>query len=96
MPIDAVVRVSFQASDATKAQAVQALQAVREALTGRKQDGPGPDPGPFTKPGTGLYRCADGQESAVMKSLQGLTAIIRMNADILDHVFVYATRTPTD
>ena len=86
MPIDAVVRVSFNSD-------VKANPAVNEALVGRKQGDIGS--GPSFKLGTAFYSCADQADADVAKAIAALGRALIGHAHSLYHCFLSMVRRPT-
>lgn len=83
MPIDAIVRVSFQSN-------VQALQAANSALVGHPQNTTGT--GPFKKIGTAVFSCSDADELPVAKALATLGAALQTYAGDIDFVSITMAR----
>lgn len=83
MPIDAVVRVSFQTS-------VYANQAVNSALVGHAQDKSGK--GPFTRTGTALYQCINEPDNAVGASLAQLGQALQSHSAKIDYASITVIR----
>ena len=84
MPLDAVVRASFQSE-------VRANQAVNHALVGHTQDAMGS--GPFTREGTHLFRCQSADNAAVLSALAGFVAALQQYGAVVDHAFVYVSQS---
>jgi hypothetical protein len=83
MPIDSIVRVSFQSS-------VLANQAANNALVGHPQNPTGP--GPFTKIGTAVYSCTDAGELLVATALAQLGQALATHAADIDFVSITMAR----
>jgi hypothetical protein len=83
MPIDAIVRVSFESN-------VNANQAVNRALVGVPQGAHGP--GPFSKVGTAVYSVHGGNEVAVGAAIAELGAALAGHAATLDFFSVSLVR----
>ena len=79
MPIDAIVRVSFQAN-------VNANQAANQALVGHVQNANGP--GPFARVGTALYAVRDGADNVVGNSLADLGMALSQFSAHIDFVSI--------
>lgn len=82
MPVDAIVRVSFQSS-------VAANRATHAALTGVPQ---GHGTGPFVKVNTAVYECIGGDEAAVVSALATLGQTLITHALVVDFVSISLTR----
>lgn len=82
MPVDAIIRASFQSS-------VGANHAVHEALTGVRQ---GVGTGPFTKVGTAVYLVTNGNDQAVGSAIAKLGNALSNHASTLDFFSVSLTR----
>ncbi len=77
MPIDAIIRVSFESRP-------QANQAVNSALVGHPQEPVGP--GPFQRVGTAVYACSGAPEQPVGQALAELGAALNNYSYVLDFV----------
>jgi hypothetical protein len=85
VPIDAIIRVSFQSS-------VEANQDTNKALVGRPQGKKGP--GPFRKVNTALYHCREGDDARVLKSLADLGRVLRSHSSRVDFASITLIRRP--
>lgn len=84
MPVDAIVRFSFQTNSG-------ANQAANRALTGD----PAPAPGtgaPFQKAGTAAYTCHNGIEAHIGKALADFGQALQQYAGEIDFVSVTVAR----
>jgi hypothetical protein len=84
MPIDAVIRVSFDGEPP------QTYQAVNRVLVGNAQDDIGP--GLFVRPGTHLFHCPSGDATAVAANLAELVDVIRTHATSVDFLSITLVR----
>jgi hypothetical protein len=89
MPIDAIVRVSFQRGIDEKDR-VQAHQAVGLALVGHSQNATGSRP--FTRVNTAVYSTQRNADNDVEQALQDFVVALGKNRDIIDYVSVTLTR----
>ena len=87
MPVDAIVRVSFQSSSA-------ANQSANNALIGHTQNKTGP--GPFTRVSTACYACSDANEAAVAASLASLGQALTVHAAVIDYVSISMVKRKPD
>ena len=85
MPIDAIIRVSFQSS-------VPANQAVNQALVGHRQHRTAS--GPFAKVNTALYQCMDADDADVGRSLAALGEAYAAHVRSIDFLSVSLLRKP--
>lgn len=83
MPIDAIVRVSFQSS-------VNANQATNKALVGKAQGDTGP--GPFLKVGTAGYSCSAADDARVGEALAQLGGVLQQYSAELDFAVISLIR----
>jgi hypothetical protein len=83
MPVDAIVRVSFQSS-------TPANQAANSALVGHAQNATGH--GPFAKVNTACYTCSDANEVAVAAALAQLGQALVNYAAVIDFVSISLVR----
>jgi hypothetical protein len=83
MPVDAIIRVSFQSS-------ATANRAAHEALTGVKQ---GVGTGPFAKVGTAAYVVSGGNDIDVGAAIARLGTVLSTHATKLDFFSVSLART---
>ena len=83
MPVDSIVRVSFQSN-------TRANQAANSALVGHAQNATGT--GPFTRHGTAAYSCSSTSEAAVGASIAQLGQAIQQFSSDLDFVSVSLVR----
>jgi len=83
MPVDAIVRVSFQTN-------VQANQAANNALVGHTQNATGP--GPFERVGTAAYACSNAADAAVGASIASLGQALQQHATTVDFVSISLIR----
>jgi hypothetical protein len=83
VPVDSIVRVSFQSS-------VPANQAANNALVGDPLQAQGP--GPFVKVGTAAYSCQGKTEIEVTHALAALGAALMQYASVVDFVAVTLVR----
>ena len=79
MPVDAIVRVSFQSN-------IEANQAANEALVGTVQGNQGARP--FTKVGTAAYTCSNAPSQEVGQSISDLGDTLNNYANDIDFVSV--------
>ena len=86
MPVDSIVRVSFQSSSAANHAADLALVGDSLHRTGR---------GPFRKVNTACYSCSDASESAVAAALARLSQVLQDHTPALDFVSITLTRHGT-
>ncbi len=83
MPVDAIVRVSFQTN-------VRANQAANSALVGHTQNATGP--GPFQRHGTAAYSCSNVAEAAAGAAISQLGQAVQQFASDLDFVSISLVR----
>lgn len=83
MPVDAIVRVSFQSN-------VKANQEVNLALVGHRQEPAGS--GPFQRVNTALFECIEKPEIAVATALRDLGNTVLNHAEVLDFMSVTVVR----
>ena len=83
MPIDAIVRVSFQTS-------VTANQAANTALVGHAKNATGS--GPFSRIGTAVYSCSNAGELPVALALAALGQTLSTHATSIDFVSITMAR----
>lgn len=83
MPVDAIVRLSFQSN-------TSANQAANQALVGHTQNSAGP--GPFVRVGTAAYSVNGGNETAVGQALADLGKALSDFATDLDFVSISLLR----
>lgn len=79
MPIDAILRVSFQSS-------VRANQAANRALVGHAQNASGP--GPFSRINTAVYECRGAETSVALASIATLIDQMLQRPDKIDFLSV--------
>ena len=79
MPIDSIVRVSFQTQ-------VEANRAVNLALVGHPQDKRGP--GPYERIGTAVYSCSGADELKIALAVSTLFVALTEHADKMDFVSI--------
>jgi len=79
VPIDSIVRVSFQTQ-------AEANQAVNSALVGHPQHKSGP--GPFRRIGTAVYSCSDADELQIAQAVSKLFAALSEHAIKIDFVSI--------
>lgn len=79
MPVDAIVRVSFQSN-------VQANQAANAALVGHQSQSTGT--GPFQRVGTAAYSCAGGDDQSVAQAIAQLGGVLSSHHDAVDFVSI--------
>jgi hypothetical protein len=85
MPIDSIIRVSFEGHP-------PANQAANNALVGHAQNAVGPRP--FRRIGTALYSCNGADEIPVAQCLQDLGNALADHADLIDFVSITLARRP--
>ncbi len=83
MPVDAIIRASFQS-------VVTANQAVNSALVGHPQNATGPRA--FEKVGTASYSCSNADDVTVAQSLVDLAAAVATHSIALDFLQVTIAR----
>ena len=83
MPIDAIIRVSFQSE-------VPANQAANKALVGHQSNATGN--GPFQRLNTAAYVCYQAPDADVHQSLHALFSAINTHSAVLDYLSVSMTR----
>jgi hypothetical protein len=83
MPIDSIVRVSFQTS-------VKATQAANRALVGHADKNTAR--GPFRRVATAVYSCSDGSDLEVGKAIADLGSVLQQYATSLDFVSISLVR----
>ena len=83
MPVDAIVRVSFQTN-------VPANQAVNNALVGHPTKATGT--GPFQRVGTAAYACSNAPENPVLGALAAVSQALQQHAAVLDFFSVSFVR----
>jgi hypothetical protein len=83
MPVDSIIRVSFQTNP-------QANQAANTALVGHTQNASGP--GPFARVGTAAYSCSNAPELAVGSAIAQLGNALKDFASDLDFVSISLVR----
>jgi hypothetical protein len=79
MPIDSIVRASFQTT-------VKANQAVNSALVGDPHESKGN--GPFQRIGTAAYSCSDADELKVAEAIKQLFVALANHALKIDFVSI--------
>lgn len=84
MPMDAIVRVSFQSRS-------KANRAANAALVGHPQKKVGR--GPFRRVGTAVYSCAGGSDTSVGKALAELGGVLNHYSVYLDFLSIAICRT---
>ena len=83
MPVDSIVRVSFQTVP-------EANQASNYALVGHNANPTGPRP--YTRVGTACYSCSNAEDHAVAECLADLAATISDHAGQVDFVSITIAR----
>jgi hypothetical protein len=83
MPIDAIVRVSFQSNS-------NAIQATRIALVGDATNTTGP--GPFKREGTAAFLCSEANEAKVAKAMSDFTQVLAQYALSIDFISITILR----
>lgn len=86
MPVDAIVRISFESVPA-------ANQAANDALVGLKQGKTGPKP--FSRVATATYSCSDADDTAVANAIEELGITIAQYGSDLDFVSISVVRRKT-
>ena len=83
MPVDAIIRVSFQSD-------VEANQDVNEALVGHKQEPTGSKP--FSRVNTAVYSCTNGDDEPVKNALASFVRAVNWHTHSLDFLSVSLTK----